>query len=232
MTRFREEKFGDSRVILGDAIEILPTLGGADAIITDPPYAIPTQVAAGRTIARSVGDLSIVEAAFRQYADAWKRLVSDRGRVFVFCDGASYPVIYRALYGQFTLASLIWDKGQIGMGREFRKQHELIIHAWGGETVVAAADGTGYSDVLRAKPVPVSDRVHPAEKPIALISQLLRVCGQTILDPFMGSGSTGVAAISAGKRFIGIEIDQGHFDTACKRLDALSRQGDLLAVAS
>lgn len=213
----------------GDAVEIIPQTGRHDVVLTDPPYAIPTQVAQTRTITRNVGDLSIVEGAFREHVALWKSCVGETGRIFVFCDGASYPVMYRAAYGSFNLASLVWDKQKIGMGREFRKRHEFILHGWGAQTAVMAADGTGYPDVICCKPVPRASRLHPAQKPVELLGDLLRVCGQRVLDPFMGSASTGIASIGAGKAFTGIEIHEPYFDTACRRLEAELRRPRLFA---
>jgi site-specific DNA-methyltransferase (adenine-specific) len=218
------ERIGNATLYLGDCLEILPALGVFDAVITDPPYAIPTQVASGRNTTSSIGDLSLIEAAFRVFFDAALRAVGSRGRQFVFADGASYPVIYRALYGKAATALLVWDKGRIGMGREFRKSHELILHAWGGDTPVAAADGTGYADILRADPVPEAERDHPAQKPVLLIEKLLRVCGPRIVDPFCGSGSTGIAACKTGRQFVGIEIEPRYFDMACQRIENAQRQ--------
>lgn len=224
----RTEQIGDSTLYLGDCLEVLPILGKVDAIVTDPPYAIPTQVASGRTVTRNVGDLSVVEAAFRLHSAEWKASVGDAGRVFTFCDGSSYSVMYRALYSRFNLAAMVWDKDRIGMGREFRKSHELIIHAWGAATKVVQSNGTGYRDMLTCRPVPSSRRLHPAQKPVALIEMLLRVCGEVIVDPFMGSASTGVACVRQGKRFIGIEIDIDNFDVACRRIeDAYKRKAML-----
>ena len=196
-------------------------IDGVDAIITDPPYAIPTQVATGRTVTRNVGDLSIVEAAFSLHVKKWQSMLSDRGRIFVFCDGASYPVMYRSLYGCFNLASLVWKKTHFGMGREFRKSHEFIIHAWQPTTPVVPSNGVGYSDVIECPVVPKKNRQHPAQKPIELINSLLRVCGETVYDPFMGSGSTGVACADMGKNFIGAEINKDYFETAKKRINGV-----------
>jgi len=219
----RVEQIGDATLYLGDCLEVVPTLGVVDAVLTDPPYAIPTFVAAGREQTRSVGDLSIVETAFRFYVEQWRRVLSPKGRAFVFCDGNSYPVMYRVLFSHFSSALLIWDKGQIGMGREFRKSHELILHAWRKDTPVYG-DGVGRADVLKCPPLSSDARSHPAEKPVALIAELLRVCGHTILDPFMGSASTAVAAVQAGKRFIGCEIEPSYFDNACRRVEAAYAQ--------
>jgi site-specific DNA-methyltransferase (adenine-specific) len=218
----------DATLYFGDCLEILPTLAPVDAIITDPPYALPTMIAQGRDVTRNVGDLSIIETAFRVHAAAWKRALTREGRAFVFCDGTSYPSMFRATYGEFQSALLVWDKGRIGMGREFRKSHELILHCWMPDTP-AFGDGVGRADILKHAPVSSDSRDHPAEKPTNLIADLLRVSGKTILDPFMGSGSTGVAAVDLGRKFIGIEIERKYFDKACERINAAYSQGRLFA---
>jgi site-specific DNA-methyltransferase (adenine-specific) len=222
----RIETIGPAILYLGDCRDILPTLGKVDAVVTDPPYAIPTLVASLRETTRTVGDLSIVETAFRVYFDQWRLLLGDKGRAFIFCDGVSYTVMFRASFGAFSQALLIWDKGQIGMGREFRKSHELILHLWLGNTPIFA-DGVGRADILKFRPIDSEARKHPAEKPISLLKELLRLCGRTILDPFMGSGTTGVAAVKLGRKFIGIEIEPKYFDIACRRIEEATRQPDL-----
>lgn len=226
----RVEIIGNATLYLGDSTDILPSLGVFDAVLTDPPYAVPTIVAAGRDITRNVGDLSMIEVAYRHHADMWAAALGDAGRAFVFCDGASYASVYRAMYGRYSLASLVWDKGRIGMGREFRKSHELIIHGWRAGTPVFA-DGVGRPDVLKFAPVPRGDRIHDAEKPVMLLKALLAICGNRIVDPFMGSGATGEAALATGRCYVGIEISEPNFDIACRRIEAAQRQGQLLGVA-
>ncbi len=211
------EHLGDATLYLGDCLEIMADIHGVDAVVTDPPYAIPTKVVSGRKTLGNIGDLSIVERAFRLHVAAWKTLVGSTGRVFVFCDGASYPVIYRSAYNEFHLACLVWNKQQVGMGREFRKSFEMIIHGWGADTKIVS-DGTAYRDVIECKPIPPKSRQHRAQKPTELIGALLRVCGRTVIDPFMGSGSTGVACVNSGKKFVGIEIEKRYFDIACERI--------------
>lgn len=224
----RKEVIGKAELWLGDCRDVLPMLGKVDAVVTDPPYAVPTIVAAGREAVKNVGDLSMIETAYKVHADLWVDLLGDKGRAFVFCDGASYPSVYRAMYGRYSLASLVWDKGRIGMGREFRKSHELIVHGWRQNTPVFA-DGIGRADVIKCAPVPKEQRVHGAQKPLELINELLTVCGRTILDPFMGSGSTGVASVKTGHTFIGCEIDADNFDIACRRIEDAQRQGNLFS---
>ena len=201
----------------GDNLEIMPLLSKVGAIVTDPPYALPTMIAQGRELTRNVGDLSIIETAFRVHARAWKQALTDHGRAFVFCDGTSYPSLFRSTYGEFLSALLVWNKGRIGMGREFRKSHELILHCWLSGTP-AFSDGVGRPDILEHDPVPSDARIHPAEKPVSLISELLTVCNGTILDPFMGSGTTLRAAKDLGRKAIGIEIEEKYCEIAAKRL--------------
>jgi DNA modification methylase len=222
------ETIGDATLYLGDCLEIMPTLPKADAIITDPPYALPTMIAQGREVTRNVGDLSIIETAFRVHAKAWKSALKPEGRAFVFCDGTSHPSLFRATYGDFQSALLVWDKGRIGMGREFRKSHELILHCWSPSTP-AFADGVGRADILKHAPVSSKERLHPAEKPVPLIADLLRVSGPLVIDPFMGGGTVGVACAGLGHRFIGIEIEPKYFDIACTRIAAAHKQQRLLA---
>lgn len=212
-----------------DCLETMRQMPSAsvDAIITDPPYAIQTVVASNRNTTTNVGDLSLIESAFRSMFVEFDRLLKPSGRFFMFCDGVSYPVIFRAAYGKFATALLVWDKGRIGMGREFRKSHELIMHCWKPDTPIYA-DGVGRPDILVCKPVG-DEREHPAQKPVELIKQLLLVCGQTIFDPFMGSGSTGVACKEIGKDFIGMEINEIYYTLAKRRIEMATPQPNMFA---
>lgn len=209
---------GLTTIYHGDCFDVLPSLVGVETVIADPPYAIPTQVAQGRTSTINVGDLSMVECAMRHFFTMTLSVIGESGRQFVFGDGASYPVIFRAIYGRASTSLLVWDKKRIGMGREFRKRHELIMHAWGPKTPIYS-DGVGRPDVLEFSPVPPSARVHPAQKPVPLLMDLIRVCGNGIIaDPFAGSGATLIAAANLGRRSIGIEIEERYCEVAAKRL--------------
>lgn len=137
--------------------------------------------------------------------------------MFLFCDGTFYPVLFRASYGHARQALLVWSKQRIGMGREFRKSHELILHLWRDDTECVTG-GPAHPDVITCAPIVSGDRVHPAEKPTSLIEQLLWCCKAPILDPFMGSGSTLLASRDMGLQSIGIEIEEKYCEIAAKRL--------------
>ena len=201
----------------GDCREIVPQIGHFDAVMTDPPYALPTQVASGRSNTSNLGDLSISEHYFKGLLAELTSGMGDSGQMFLFCDGTFYPVLFCATYGKHSQALLVWDKGQIGMGREFRKSHELILRLWGKNTPTIS-DGTGHSDVLRFAPISPAVRVHPAEKPVALLMELMWCCGVTILDPFAGSGSVGEAAKKTGRKAVLVEIDEAYCEGIAKRM--------------
>jgi DNA modification methylase len=106
----------------------------------------------------------------------------------------------------------------------FRAQHEIILHYTAGSPKY---HDLGTSNVIRTSRVSAVEREHQTQKPVELMEALLNVVcptGGTVLDPFMGSASTGVAAIKRGIKFIGIERDAEHFDTACKRIEEAWKQ--------
>ena len=207
------------RLYCGDCLEILPQLeaGSVACVVTDPPYALPAAHCVGARSAstpqRSIGDLSIVEYWFKGVA----ALFPDGVPLYVFCDGQSYPIFFRSCYSRWKrIRPLIWDKVASFNGYTWRHQHELI--AW-CESDTCERVPTGDGDIIRCRVVPVDKRSHPAEKPVELIEAIIGKTEGTILDPFMGSGTTGIACVKHGRQFIGIEIEPKYFDIAVKRIE-------------
>jgi len=216
----RKEVIGRATLYLGDCRDILPTLGKVDAVVTDPPYGMAYQSghatdelwAAGRTIA---GD-ETTEA--RDAVLAW---AENRP---CLCFGT-----WRIERPAAAKMVLIWNKGgALGMGDlsiPWKPDHEEIYVL--GRGFIGSRD---CGSVLYHPPVQSmakNGRVHPTEKPVGLMKMLLRKVPGTILDPFMGSGTTGVAAVQMGRDFIGIEREPKYFDIACRRIEEAQRQGDL-----
>lgn len=107
----------------------------------------------------------------------------------------------------------------------------LVAHRAGGR-IRWNADNRLVPNVLSR--MPSREREHPNEKPLDIVSQLVDTHsneGDLILDPFMGSGTTGVAALKLGRQFIGVEIDEGYFATACRRVESATKQADLFISA-
>ncbi len=213
---------GEIAIYHGDALELMGALPLCDLVLTDPPFFMPAQHYASRSKwQRSWGDTSILGRWFAQALDAVVPRMNPTARVLCFCDDESYPVFYPELYRRFdTMASLIWDKGGIGMGSEWRHGHELIVSARWKDS--AWYGGAKLSDVLRVKNVPSSLRSHPVDKPTDLLRQLLKPTtqdGDVVLDPFMGGGSVLCAARLENRAAIGIEIEERYCEIAARRLE-------------
>jgi DNA modification methylase len=215
---------GPCRLYLGDARDILPTLSGVDAVVTDPPYGI--NYASGMTGHDGGTALpGIAGDADTSLRDAVLEWWGDRPAVVFGTWKRPRPAGCRMV--------LTWDKGDhVGMGD--------LSMPWKPNTEEVYVTGRGFSghrgsSVLRF-PAPVTwnsvsgGRTHPHEKPVRLLTELIGKCpAGTILDPFMGSGSTGVACIREGRKFVGIEIDPDHFATAVRRIRrAVSESRSLL----
>lgn len=213
-----------------DCMNVFPSLsnGSIDMIITDPPYSTPVISGYGRNSSmKNYADLSIQEGYVKSLKKQFERILKPSGSVFMFCDDKYYPSIFRAFYDWKTVQLLIWDKGQIGMGRPFRKRHELIVYA--NREVVdynRSENISHYPTVLQYKPVNSKVRLHPAQKPTDLIRDI--ILGFTnpediVLDPFMGSGSTGEACGEINRQFIGIELNEEIFNIAQNRIISEAR---------
>lgn len=202
----KEVIIGDCRLILGDCLEIMPTLGKVDAVVTDPPYGIGYDGQRGGRRGRSYQ---------REYAfKGWDAKAPD-----VLWATAVPAIIWGGNYFGLPASQrwLCWDKIQEFSGADC----EL---AW------TNLDGpTKTFRMCRAQAYGAIDKQHPTQKPVALMKWCLGFLpdAQTILDPFMGSGTTGVACVKTGRKFIGIELDPDYFEIACKRIRDAYAQPDM-----
>lgn len=219
MTPYYED--GGVTLYHGDCLDLAAELPQCDVLIADPPFFMPAQHYASRSDwTRAWGDTAILARWWGSALDALTPLVKGTGSIFTFCDDESYSVFYPALYVRFpALSALVWNKGRIGMGSPWRHAHEFILHA--RRTDAKWRGSGGETDVLAFTPTPSGDRFHPVDKPTALLHKLIGVStdeGDIVLDPFMGGGSTIIAAKLAGRRAIGIEIEERYCEVVAKRL--------------
>ena len=221
----RKEIIGDATLYLGDCLEILPTLGKVDAVITDPPYDAKTHDGAllGGTIDfKPLPSVDVVAGALLSVCQKW--CVS-------FCS-LEMLFEYKKAVGAAWVRAGLWDRvvnmPQISGDRPAQGGEGIAIFHTPGRK---QWNGGGNAAIYRYA-VERGQKEHPTQKPVALMSELVVLFsndGDVILDPFMGSGTTGVACANLGRKFIGIEIEPKYFDIACKRIEAAYAQGRLFA---
>lgn len=219
MTRL---EIGPATLCLGDAYEIRPTLGWFDADVMDPQYEFNNSGGGAFRKARGASDQIVAEGLDQGFDHAVINPLLC-GAVVVFCHNDQLPKLLPYLDGSFhRFVVNFWAKPNPSPHRNkhYLADTEPYIHAWNrGHAPVGE-----HHDMHRwisAGSMPSKLFGHPTVKPEAVMAKIIRnVAGQSICDPFMGTGSTGVAAIRAGKRFVGIERNPVHFETACERVRA------------
>lgn len=216
-----------------DGLKSLPD-ASIDLLVTDPPYFLPViHYQTRKKNVRNFADMGIVEHFFKDVFKEIQRVMKPSGRLYIFCDGQSYPIFYYHLYPFVkSLRPLIWDKKTSINGYSWRHQHELIIFA---EMPEARPVPSGDGDILRFNAVKIDERSHPAEKPVELLMQLIKkssVEGNIVLDPFGGSGSTARAAQNLNRRFIVFEKGKDYAENAERKLSEKQLKiGELKGVA-
>ena len=216
----REVTIGRCRLIHANCADVLPILGKVDAVVTDPPYGIGADKGKKGAIPFKGG--KPVEMAYHPEND-WDNERPSKDVFDAIKRAAPLHIIWGGNYFADMLPAkgcwLWWDKCQTmpsyGDG-------EL---AWTSLPANTPKKYTLANNKLFAQRV---ERFHPTQKPVALMEWCLGFLpnAETILDPFMGSGTTGVACVNLGRAFIGIELDPGYFDIAVKRITDAHKQTD------
>ena len=191
-----------------------------DLVLTDPPYYCG---ATSNGIKASFNDFNILKPFWRQLFGEWQRILKDGAHIYINTDWRTYPFLYQMVGEFFSIKNLIvWDYEWIKAGAWYRPRHEFIIFAvkGKGKRTFSAAE----SDVWRLKtPLEVTPfkRFHQSQKPVELCEKIIlnsSESGETVLDTFCGSGTTGVACVNTGRNFIGFEIDEKYFEIAKNRI--------------
>ena len=214
----REEIIGNCRLILGDCRDILPTLGVVDSVVSDPPYGMAFQ---------------------SNYRTTQHDKIANDDTTDLFLWACSIPVSHsRYLFGRWDNIAdvpkpkslITWVKNNWSMGdleHEHGRQTEVCFfyagegHFWPGKRP---------NDVIECPRT--GNDFHPTEKPVALMEVVVGWTAGLVFDPFMGAGSTGIAACVKGRPFVGCEIHEPYFDIACRRIEEAHRQPRLFAEPS
>ena len=232
---------GRATLYRGDCLELLAAgvFPQADMVLTDPPYASGGMYRADRMM--NVADKYVQggqalnwrafagdnkdQRSWMSWCAQWLAALPLRDGSYVasFIDWRQLPALTDAYQwaGLTWRGIAAWDKG--GGARAPHKgylRHQAEYLVWGTSGKCAAAEHAGPFPGVYRHAVKQSDKFHMTGKPTSLMRDLAQIvpADALIIDPFMGSGSTGVAALQTGRRFVGVEIDLGHFDGACQRI--------------
>jgi DNA modification methylase len=223
----RIEHIGRATLYLGDCREVLPTLPKVDAVITDPPYGIGESSDKVASRQRKAGGSSKALADQRDYGSFnWDQAAVGEDLIEMVRLAGEWIIIFGGNYYTMPPAQcwLVWDKEN--GGNDFA-DCEL---AWTNLPKAVRRIRYMWNGMLRANGEKRGD--HPTQKPIGVMEWCVShipAPGETVLDPFMGSGTTGVACMNLGRHFIGIEREPKYFDIACRRIEDAQRQGRLVA---
>jgi len=243
-------EIGDAVLYHGDCLEILPTLPKVDAVVTSPPYNTlnPSAKPSGLHAQRRTGVNKWMEKQggyFDQRSEkeyqSWQREVLDACLKIASIVWINHKTRYRDgvgihplhIYQAPLFAEVIWDRGgsmALNCGR-FAPSHEYWL-AFGRP----AQWDDSVNKLLSVWRIPPrdgkhNDNDHPCPYPEKVVIPIIKACvfSNACVDPFMGSGTTGVACANLGRKFIGIEIERKYFDIACERIAAAQAQGRLFA---
>jgi DNA modification methylase len=224
----RREEIGDATLYLGDCLEILPTLPKVDAVITDPPYGI-----SGAQNTKNADRECGKKNAYGTFIDSVDYVASVCApAVRLALEGAKRGVVTPGnacvtMYPRPQSFGCFYQPASIGLQPWGRADAQPILyygkHPLGG----IALPGSKCSYQLTEAP---DVNGHPCPKPTRAMVWLVSAAslpGELVLDPFMGSGTTGVACAQLGRKFIGIEIEPKYFDIACRRIEQAYAQGKL-----
>ena len=202
---------GNATLYLGDCMDVLPTLGKVDAVITDPPF--------------GVGNFVQVSGNVRGELVTWNDAGPSEEFFKLIKEKSTHRIVWGANYFNCFegAGGLVWVKNQ---PMPNMSKAEMASTSWGNKVELISLTWTNY--------VNTKESDHPCERPVGLYKWCIEQVPkqpQTILDPFMGSGTTGVAAIQLGRSFIGIERELKYFDIACQRIEQAVAQGQLFEPA-
>ena len=191
-----------------------------DLIVTDPPFAVGLT---SNGIRGTYEDLNLLRPFWELCLNEWRRVLKDGAQIYLHTDWRTYPFLYPILQKFFVPRNLIvWDYTWMKAGNFYRHTHEFIIFASNG--AMARTFSPSETDIWRIKCINFTspNKFHPSEKPVELCEKMIRNSsreGDTVLDCFAGSGTTGVACVKLNRKFIGFEIDERFFTVAQKRID-------------
>lgn len=247
----RVERIGDATLYLGDCREILPTIGKVDHVISDPPYEAVMQDKWGvlhvDRFAGMRGGAKRMDKKITRFQDIGFNAIdgmreevarticaASSGWAILFCMAEGVRAWRDAIEasGAKYKRAMVWIKPDAmpqfnGQGPSVG--HEMMVSAWCGTGRSKWNGGGRPGTFIHAKNTP-GGAEHPTQKPLPLISELVSLFsfeGEIVCDPFMGSGTTGVACAKTGRKFVGIEVDPKYYEIGIQRISDAYKQPDM-----
>lgn len=240
----------NAKLFHGDSLKILPTIesGSCQAVVTDPPYSsggLHTSdrirdtkdkyvVTGTKKVAPSFAGDNRDQRSYLTWCTLWLlecyRILAPGSPILVFTDWRQLPTVTDAIQaaGFVWRGVAVWDKTQGVRPNKgsFRQQAEFIVYATKGARPKPAADAPCLPGVFRHAPLSGGGKLHQVGKPVPLMNELIAIAplGGRVLDPFMGSATTGVAALETKREFIGIEVDNHYWGVCVDRMRSRSGQ--------
>lgn len=213
---------GNATLYCGDCKDILPSIGQVDAVVTDPPYGEVNRKSAGlRNLDKGVADIVNFDEVW--LADQFSKITNS---IYIWCGFSQISYYTEKLKENgFSNRLCIWEKTNPS---PMNGQHLWLSSI--EPCVFARKNGAIFNEhcVSPVWRLPTEPKeYHPTAKPIKLMEILINAStneNNTVLDPFMGSGTTGIAAVQMNRKFIGVELSKEYFDIACKRIEQAQAQ--------
>ena len=229
-----------------DIIKRIPD-NSVDFILTDPPYNLGQHSTGniplpGRSAMNNdVAEWDMIDFNPEEWADEFIRILKPTGNLFIFTSYNQLGRWYNCLDHKFDTSNfMIWHKTNPApkvFKAGFLNSCEMIFTCWNKKhtwNFISQAEMHNFIESsICMKPERLSNPKHPAQKPVAILRKMIEIASNEndiVFDPFMGVGSTGVAALDLNRRFIGVELDEAYFEAAKKRIDAVLSQGNLFTL--
>lgn len=214
------------KLLQGDCLELIKKIpdGSVDLVVTDPPYGMNFQSNYRKEKYDKIDNDKTLDW-LDEYVSELYRIMKDNTAVYCFCSWHNIDIFKQTFEKYFKLKNIIvWEKNNTSMGDlkgSYAPKYELVLFAHKGRRLL---NGFRYPDIIQAKRT--GNQHHPTEKPVDLLEIFIGESSDEnniVFDGFMGSGSTGVAALNLNRHFIGIELDKKYYETAKSRIENLNK---------
>jgi len=215
---------GNVLLVNADCLEVLPVLPKVDCVVTDPPYgndySTGRRTGVVRASTRITGDI-LSAPILNDTVDKLAPILNDTAFIYWFAAPDRLDMVLPLIRRWTVVNVLAWDKGNCTAGDlecAYGKQWEACVYAVVNKLPLV---GSRDRDILKFNRINGCDYVHPTQKPVDLIEYLIsKHSCSNVIDPFTGSGTTGVACVRLGRQFIGIEKEEKYYEIAIKRIKA------------